>query len=202
LRGVVTGAPTVAGVQEVRVVVKGGYIPIPSWCGPASRCGPVLRDERGLLGARRVRGLRHRCPLPPFQTTASSSHPRGGRIPLPLRHEMLKGSSWWSPRTADRRPSSSRTSSMSKARIVYIEGMTAPRARHGPGGAGSPAASSRRGQLRHRKGAVDYDDAQTNVAELIKTVRARLRLRPSRGDVHRRAAAYASSVAPLEHALL
>jgi len=45
--------------------------------------------------------------------------------------------------------------------------------RHGPGGAGSAGGVVTAAvNYATGKGAVDYDDAQTNVAELIKTVRA------------------------------
>src|SRR3989475_13144484 len=94
---------------------------------------------------------------------------------------------------------------MSKARIVLpIEGMscascaaTVQQALGNTGGVVHAAVNYATG-----KGAVDYDDAQTNVAELIKTVRAagydcgQASVTFTVEQLH-----YASSVAPLEQAL-
>src|SRR2546423_9037276 len=94
---------------------------------------------------------------------------------------------------------------MSKARIVLpIEGMscascaaTVQQALGSAGGVAHAAVNYATG-----KGAVDYDDAQTSVAELIKTVRAagydcgQASVTFTVEQLH-----YASSVAPLEQAL-
>src|SRR5712671_8008873 len=94
---------------------------------------------------------------------------------------------------------------MSRARIVLpIEGMscascaaTVQEALGSAGGVSTATVNYATG-----KGAVDYDDAQTNVAELIKTVRAagydcgRAAVTFTVEQLH-----YAPSVAPLEQAL-
>src|SRR5438034_11637894 len=94
---------------------------------------------------------------------------------------------------------------MSKARIVLpIEGMScascAATVQAALGEA--PGVSAAAVNYATGKGAVDYDDAQTNVAELIKTVRAagydcgRASVTFTVKQLH-----YAPSVAPLEQAL-
>src|SRR3989449_4024392 len=107
------------------------------------------------------------------------------------------------PPSGARRPP--RTRSMSKSRIVLpIEGMscascaaTVQEALGKAGGVTSAAVNYATG-----KAAVDYDDAQTNVAELIKTVRGpgydcgRASVNFTVEQLH-----YAPSVAPLEQAL-
>src|SRR3989449_3366398 len=94
---------------------------------------------------------------------------------------------------------------MSKARIVLpIEGMScascAATVQQALGSAGGVAAAAV--NYATGKGAVDYDDTQTNVAELIKTVRAagydcgQAGVTFTVEQLH-----YAPSVAPLEQAL-
>ena len=94
---------------------------------------------------------------------------------------------------------------MSKARIVLpIEGMTCAScaATVQEALAGSSGVSSAGVNFATNKAAVDYDDAQTNVAELIKTVReagyncGQASVTFGITDLH-----YAPSVAPLEQAL-
>src|SRR5205823_6036545 len=102
-------------------------------------------------------------------------------------------------------PRPPRTSSMSKARIVLpIEGMSCAscaaavqEALGSAGGVANAAVNYATG-----KGAVDYDDTQTNVTELIKTIRAagydcgQAGVTFTVEQLH-----YAPSVAPLERAL-
>ena len=94
---------------------------------------------------------------------------------------------------------------MSKARIVLpIEGMSCASCAATVQAALGDAAGVSAATVNYAtgKGAVDYDDAQTNVAELIKTVRAagydcgRAGVTFTVEQLH-----YAPSVAPLEQAL-
>ncbi len=109
-KGSATQAPTVAGVQEVRVVVKGGYTPdtIVVRAGRPVRL-QFYRDETADCSDRVVfEDFGIDAALPAFQTTAVEFTPdQAGEFPFRCGMNMLKGLLVVEPATADRRASSS-----------------------------------------------------------------------------------------------
>jgi len=103
-------APTVAGVQEVRVVVKGGYTPdtIVVRAGRPVRL-QFYRDETADCSDRVVfEDFGIDAALPAFQTTAVEFTPeQAGEFPFRCGMNMLKGLLVVEPATAERRASSS-----------------------------------------------------------------------------------------------
>jgi len=109
-KGSATEAPTVAGVQEVRVVVKGGYTPdtIVVRAGRPVRL-QFYRDETADCSDRVVfEDFGIDAALPAFQTTAVEFTPeQAGEFPFRCGMNMLKGLLVVEPATAERRASSS-----------------------------------------------------------------------------------------------
>ena len=109
-KGSGTGALTLAGVQEVRVVVKGGYTPdtIVVRAGEPVRL-QFYRDETADCSERVVfEDFGIDAALPPFQTTAVEFTPEeAGEFRFRCGMNMLKGLLVVEPATADRRASSS-----------------------------------------------------------------------------------------------
>jgi len=109
-RGSATGASTVAGVQEVRVVVKGGYTPdtVVVRAGEPVRI-QFYRDETADCSERVVfEDFGIDTALPAFQTTPVEFTPaEAGEFPFRCGMHMLKGLLVVEPATTDRRPSSS-----------------------------------------------------------------------------------------------
>ena len=109
-KGSATQAPTVAGVQEVRVVVKGGYTPdtIVVRAGRPVRL-QFYRDETADCSDRVVfEDFGIDAVLPAFQTTAVEFTPeQAGEFPFRCGMNMLKGLLVVEPATAERRASSS-----------------------------------------------------------------------------------------------
>ena len=109
-KGSGTGAPTVGGVQEVRVVVKGGYAPdtIVVRAGQPVRL-QFYRDETADCSDRVVfEDFGIDTPLPAFQTTAVEFTPeQAGEFRFRCGMNMLKGLLVVEPATAERRASSS-----------------------------------------------------------------------------------------------
>ena len=103
-------APTVAGVQEVRVLVKGGYTPdtIVVRAGEPVRL-QFYRDETADCSERVVfEDFGIDAPLPAFQTTPVEFTPEeAGEFRFRCGMNMLKGLLVVEPATADRRPSTS-----------------------------------------------------------------------------------------------
>ena len=108
-RGMATLAPTAGGVQEVRVIVKGGYTPdtIVVQAGKPVRL-QFYRDETADCSERVVFerfGIDQQ--LPPFQTTAIEFTPdQPGEYPFRCGMNMLKGLLVVEP-TGERRAASS-----------------------------------------------------------------------------------------------
>ena len=109
-KGSATQAPTVDGVQEVRVVVKGGYTPdtIVVRAGRPVRL-QFYRDETADCSDRVVfEDFGIDAALPAFQTTAVEFTPeQAGEFPFRCGMNMLKGLLVVEPATAERRASSS-----------------------------------------------------------------------------------------------
>ena len=109
-----SGPPVAAnvaeGVQEVRILVKGGYTPdtIVVRAGVPVRL-QFYRDETADCSARVVfEGFGIDVPLPAFETTAVEfTPPEAGEFPFRCGMNMLKGLLVVEPATADRRPSAS-----------------------------------------------------------------------------------------------
>ena len=103
-------APTVAGVQEVRVLVKGGYTPdtIVVRAGEPVRL-QFYRDETADCSERVVfEDFGIDVALPAFQTTPVEFTPEeAGEFRFRCGMNMLKGVLVVEPATADRRPSPS-----------------------------------------------------------------------------------------------
>ncbi|HYS59386.1 MAG TPA: cupredoxin domain-containing protein [Gemmatimonadales bacterium] len=103
-------APTVAGVQEVRVLVKGGYTPdtIVVRAGEPVRL-QFYRDETADCSERVVfEDFGIDAALPAFQTTPVEFTPEeAGEFRFRCGMNMLKGVLVVEPATADRRPSPS-----------------------------------------------------------------------------------------------
>ena len=103
-------APTVAGVQEVRVLVKGGYTPdtIVVRAGEPVRL-QFYRDETADCSARVVfEDFGIDAALPAFQTTPVEFTPEeAGEFRFRCGMNMLKGLLVVEPATAERRPSTS-----------------------------------------------------------------------------------------------
>ncbi len=103
-------APTVAGVQEVRVLVKGGYTPdtIVVRAGEPVRL-QFYRDETADCSERVVfEDFGIDAALPAFQTTPVEFTPEAaGEFRFRCGMNMLKGLLVVEPATADRRPSPS-----------------------------------------------------------------------------------------------
>ena len=103
-------APTVAGVQEVRVLVKGGYTPdtIVVRAGEPVRL-QFYRDETADCSERVVfEDFGIDVALPAFQTTPVEFTPEeAGDFRFRCGMNMLKGLLVVEPATADRRPSPS-----------------------------------------------------------------------------------------------
>ena len=103
-------APTVAGVQEVRVLVKGGYTPdtIVVRAGEPVRL-QFYRDETADCSERVVfEDFGIDAALPAFQTTSVEFTPEeAGEFRFRCGMNMLKGLLVVEPATADRRPSPS-----------------------------------------------------------------------------------------------
>ena len=103
-------APTVAGVQEVRVLVKGGYTPdtIVVRAGEPVRL-QFYRDETADCSERVVfEDFGIDVALPAFQTTPVEFTPEeAGEFRFRCGMNMLKGLLVVEPATADRRPSPS-----------------------------------------------------------------------------------------------
>ncbi len=103
-------APTVAGVQEVRVLVKGGYTPdtIVVRAGEPVRL-QFYRDETADCSERVVfEDFGIDVALPAFQTTPVEFTPEeAGEFRFRCGMNMLKGLLVVEPATADRRPSTS-----------------------------------------------------------------------------------------------
>ena len=109
-KGSATGAPTVAGVQEVRVVVKGGYTPdtVVVRAGEPVRL-QFYRDETADCSERVVfEDFGIDAALPAFQTTPVEFTPEeAGEFSFRCGMNMLKGLLVVEPATAERRPSTS-----------------------------------------------------------------------------------------------
>ena len=109
-KGLATVAPTVAGVQEVRVVVKGGYTPdtVVVRAGEPVRL-QFYRDETAECSERVVfEDFGIDTALPAFQTTTIEFTPdEAGDFRFRCGMNMLKGLMVVEPATADRRPSTS-----------------------------------------------------------------------------------------------
>jgi len=109
-KGRATDAPTVGGVQEVRVVVKGGYTPdtVVVRAGEPVRL-QFYRDETADCSERVVfDDFGIDAALPAFQTTAVEFTPEeAGEFRFRCGMHMLKGLLVVEPATTDRRPSSS-----------------------------------------------------------------------------------------------
>jgi len=103
-------APTVAGMQEVRVLVKGGYTPdtIVVRAGEPVRL-QFYRDETADCSERVVfEDFGIDVALPAFQTTPVEFTPEeAGEFRFRCGMNMLKGLLVVEPATADRRPSTS-----------------------------------------------------------------------------------------------
>ena len=103
-------APTVAGVQEVRVLVKGGYTPdtIVVRAGEPVRL-QFYRDETADCSERVVfEDFGIDAALPAFQTTPVEFTPgEAGEFRFSCGMNMLKGLLVVEPATADRRPATS-----------------------------------------------------------------------------------------------
>ena len=103
-------APTVAGVQEVRVLVKGGYTPdtIVVRAGEPVRL-QFYRDETADCSERVVfEDFGIDAALPAFQTTPVEFTPgEAGEFRFRCGMNMLKGLLVVEPATADRRPATS-----------------------------------------------------------------------------------------------
>ena len=103
-------APTVAGMQEVRVLVKGGYTPdtIVVRAGEPVRL-QFYRDETADCSERVVfEDFGIDVALPAFQTTPVEFTPEeAGEFRFRCGMNMLKGLLVVEPATADRRPSPS-----------------------------------------------------------------------------------------------
>ena len=109
-KGSATEAPSVAGVQEVRVVVKGGYTPdtIVVRAGQPVRL-QFYRDETADCSDRVVlEDFGIDAALPAFQTTTVEFTPeQAGEFRFHCGMNMLKGLLVVEPAAADRRASSS-----------------------------------------------------------------------------------------------
>ena len=109
-KGSATEAPTAAGVQEVRVVVKGGYTPdtIVVRVGQPVRL-QFYRDETADCSDRVVfEDFGIDTVLPAFQTTTVEFTPeQAGEFRFRCGMNMLKGLLVVEPATAERRASSS-----------------------------------------------------------------------------------------------
>ncbi len=109
-KGSATEAPSVAGVQEVRVVVKGGYTPdtIVVRAGQPVRL-QFYRDETADCSDRVVlEDFGIDATLPAFQTTTVEFTPeQAGEFRFHCGMNMLKGLLVVEPAAADRRASSS-----------------------------------------------------------------------------------------------
>jgi len=109
-KGSATEAPTADGVQEVRVVVKGGYTPdtIVVRAGQPVRL-QFYRDETADCSDRVVfEDFGIDAALPAFQTTAVEFTPeQAGEFRFRCGMNMLKGLLVVEPTTAERRASSS-----------------------------------------------------------------------------------------------
>ncbi len=109
-KGSQASAPTVAGVQEVRVLVKGGYTPdtIVVRAGEPVRL-QFYRDETADCSERVVfEDFGIDVALPAFQTTPVEFTPEeAGEFRFRCGMNMLKGLLVVEPATADRRPSTS-----------------------------------------------------------------------------------------------
>ena len=106
----VVAAPADGGIQEVRVIVKGGYTPdtIVVQAGKPVRL-QFYRDETADCSERLVfERFGIDVPLPAFQTTAVEFTPtEAGEFRFRCGMNMLKGLLVVEPATADRRPSAS-----------------------------------------------------------------------------------------------
>ena len=109
-KGSATGASSVAGVQEVRVVVKGGYTPdtVVVRAGEPVRI-QFYRDETADCSERVVfEDFGIDTALPAFQTTpVEFTTAEAGEFRFRCGMHMLKGLLVVEPATTDRRPSSS-----------------------------------------------------------------------------------------------
>jgi plastocyanin domain-containing protein len=109
-RGPAAAPPTVAGVQEVRVLVKGGYTPdtVVVRAGTPVRL-QFYRDETADCSERVVlEAFGIDTALPAFQTTAVEFTPEeAGEFRFRCGMSMLKGLLVVEPAAADRRPSAS-----------------------------------------------------------------------------------------------
>ena len=109
-KGSATEAPSLAGVQEVRVVVKGGYTPdtIVVRAGQPVRL-QFYRDETADCSDRVVlEDFGIDAALPAFQTTTVEFTPeQAGEFRFRCGMNMLKGLLVVEPAAADRRASSS-----------------------------------------------------------------------------------------------
>ncbi len=109
-RGPAVAAAAVAGVQEVRVTVKGGYTPdtIVVQAGKPVRL-QFYRDETADCSERVVfEDFGVDVALPAFQTTVVEFTPeRAGEFRFRCGMNMLKGLLVVEPATADRQPSAS-----------------------------------------------------------------------------------------------
>ena len=109
-KGSATEAPTAGGVQEVRVVVKGGYTPdtIVVRAGQPVRL-QFYRDETADCSDRVVlEDFGIDAALPAFQTTSVEFTPeQAGEFRFRCGMSMLKGLLVVEPATADRRPTTS-----------------------------------------------------------------------------------------------
>ncbi len=109
-KGSATGALAVAGVQEVRVVVKGGYTPdtVVVRAGEPVRL-QFYRDETADCSERVVfEDFGIDAALPAFQTTSVEFTPeQAGEFRFRCGMNMLKGLLVVEPATADRRASTS-----------------------------------------------------------------------------------------------
>ena len=109
-KGRATDAPMVGGVQEVRVVVKGGYTPdtVVVRAGEPVRL-QFYRDETADCSERVVfEDFGIDTALPAFETTAVEFTPaQPGEFRFRCGMNMLKGLLVVEPATTDRRPSTS-----------------------------------------------------------------------------------------------
>ena len=109
-KGSAMGAPTLVGVQEVRVIVKGGYTPdtIVVRAGEPVRL-QFYRDETADCSERVVfEDFGIEAALPAFQTTTVEFTPeQAGEFRFRCGRNVLKGLLVVEPATAERRASSS-----------------------------------------------------------------------------------------------
>src|SRR5437667_5701972 len=182
---------------------------------PGGKAGAaaILSGRNGrLLRARRVRALRDRSAVAGISDDGGRIHPgAAGRVPVSLWHEHAeRAARRGAARRAPRRVIAAQVSRcpppvMSKTRIVLpIEGMTCAScaATVQEALAGATGVTSAGVNFATNKAAIEYDAAQTNVGQLIKTVReagynaGKATVTFGIVDLHN-----APSVAPLEQSL-